>query len=264
MAVDWKRLALHPSDHGLLDDKATLWARIERYVTVRRERGELMKVIVPAAAKRFGVSEETVWSAPSARLSRKVVISVRTDRLQAHYSAFAGSGETAAQASGSDVPEAAIVTSSNHLATGREQAAVSVTRGGLSTAAPWHCKMWRLKCCPLAPPLLATIWSGTISARHSSHSISTNSQQQSCPNISIPPQYCAAFRIKVQLHFGARLKRRTLAPSMSLSTACRSMRARRTVPVLGSARAQSASNPVTSACMISAGQTIMHSKTDTV
>ena len=54
MAVDWKRLALAPADHGLLD-RETLYTRIVRYVAVRRERGEQMKVIVPAAIERFGV-----------------------------------------------------------------------------------------------------------------------------------------------------------------------------------------------------------------
>ena len=49
MAVDWKRLALDPTDHELLDPE-TLHTRIARYVAVRRERGEQMKVIVPAAA----------------------------------------------------------------------------------------------------------------------------------------------------------------------------------------------------------------------
>jgi hypothetical protein len=62
MAVDWKRLALDPTDHELLDPE-TLHTRIARYVAVRRERGEQMKVIVPAAATRFGVSKEMVQAA---------------------------------------------------------------------------------------------------------------------------------------------------------------------------------------------------------
>jgi hypothetical protein len=61
-----KRFALDPSDHGLLDQsKDTLHTRIARYVGVRRERGEQMKVIVPDAAKRFRVSKTTVRAVSS-------------------------------------------------------------------------------------------------------------------------------------------------------------------------------------------------------
>jgi hypothetical protein len=38
MIVDWKRLALDPADHRLLDrkDKEVLYSRIAKYVAVRR------------------------------------------------------------------------------------------------------------------------------------------------------------------------------------------------------------------------------------
>ena len=58
----FETLALDPTDHELIDPE-TLHIRIARYVAVRRERGEQMKVIVPAAAKRFGVSKEMVQAA---------------------------------------------------------------------------------------------------------------------------------------------------------------------------------------------------------
>ena len=38
-------------------------SQISKYVAVRRNRGEQMKAIVPASAKRFAVSERTVWVA---------------------------------------------------------------------------------------------------------------------------------------------------------------------------------------------------------
>jgi hypothetical protein len=72
MAVDWKRLALDPADHGLLERK-TLHTRIAKYVAVRREKGEQMKSIVPAAAERFGVGKETIRAAIS-------YVSQRADR----------------------------------------------------------------------------------------------------------------------------------------------------------------------------------------
>jgi hypothetical protein len=43
----FETLALDPTDHELIDPE-TLHIRIARYVAVRRERGEQMKVIVPA------------------------------------------------------------------------------------------------------------------------------------------------------------------------------------------------------------------------
>jgi hypothetical protein len=48
MIVDWKRLALDPADHRLLDrkNKEVLYSRIAKYVAVRRNRGEQMKTIV--------------------------------------------------------------------------------------------------------------------------------------------------------------------------------------------------------------------------
>ena len=65
MIVDWKRLALDPTDHRLLDDKnkEMLYSRIAKYVAVRRNRGEQMKAIVPAAAKHYRVKQRTVWAA---------------------------------------------------------------------------------------------------------------------------------------------------------------------------------------------------------
>jgi hypothetical protein len=45
-------------------------SQISKYVAVRRNRGEQMKAIVPAAAKRFAVSERTVWVAVGSTDSR--------------------------------------------------------------------------------------------------------------------------------------------------------------------------------------------------
>jgi hypothetical protein len=65
MIVGWKRLALDPADHCLLDrkNKEVLYSRIAKYVAVRRNRGEQMKAIVPAAAKHYRVKQRTVWAA---------------------------------------------------------------------------------------------------------------------------------------------------------------------------------------------------------
>jgi hypothetical protein len=61
-----KRLALEVAEPRSLKHKRKrqmLYSQISKYVAVRRDRGEQMKAIVPAAAKRFAVSERTVWAA---------------------------------------------------------------------------------------------------------------------------------------------------------------------------------------------------------
>jgi hypothetical protein len=61
-----KRLALEVAEPRSLNPRRKrqmLYSQISKYVAVRRNRGEQMKAIVPAAAKRFAVSERTVWVA---------------------------------------------------------------------------------------------------------------------------------------------------------------------------------------------------------
>jgi hypothetical protein len=61
-----KRLALEVAEPRSVNQKRKrqmLYAQISKYVAVRRDKGEQMKAIVPATAKRFAVSERTVWAA---------------------------------------------------------------------------------------------------------------------------------------------------------------------------------------------------------
>ena len=57
-----KRLALEVAEPRSLNPsrkRQMLDSQISKYVAVRRNRGEQMKAIVPASAKRFAVSERT-------------------------------------------------------------------------------------------------------------------------------------------------------------------------------------------------------------
>jgi hypothetical protein len=68
-----KRLALEVAEPRSLNPsrkRQMLDSQISKYVAVRRNRGEQMKAIVPASAKRFAVSERTVWVAVGGTDSR--------------------------------------------------------------------------------------------------------------------------------------------------------------------------------------------------
>ena len=67
------RIALEVAEPRSLNPsrkRQMLYSQISKYVAVRRNRGEQMKAIVPAAAKRFAVSERTVRVAVGSTDSR--------------------------------------------------------------------------------------------------------------------------------------------------------------------------------------------------